>query len=408
MLLAYGAARLLKGPPPTGRLAAIAVLCGVWVAAVLATVLLRRIREALIAKRHHLALCFASTLIALGFCDLGLSVTGIVPTTAEQRAMSLEYRRAVFTRNRLIPKQLTLASGPTLQVNSRGYLGPEIALPKPPGRTRIVFLGGSQVFGVFWSGGVNWPLAAGEILAERGFDVDVVNAGVPSHQTTDSLGKLLTDLWTVEPDVIVVCCTWNDLKYFSDLTPQTPYCDVVPLSGGRDLRIHPQGIDRLLCLSSLYRLVHNKLVVTLAGMADEGWKSKPPVSTMTASALRQFRLDLQMICDLGNNIGAKVALCKQARLPVANSPEQIRREVPYDFNGLPHDELIRAFAACDRVIDEVAAEKHCSVIDLSGPLSGKVKIFDDHIHFSARGARKVAQLTAEGLEPMLAPPTVDP
>jgi len=94
-------------------------------------------------------------------------------------------------------------------------------------------------------------------------------------------------------------------------------------------------------------------------------------------------------------------LCKQARLPVADSPKRQRRQIPYEFVGLPHDELIEAFDRCDRVIEQVAAKKGCRVIDMHGPLSGKPDYFTDHIHFSAEGIRKAAELVADELQPLL-------
>ncbi|OHB70542.1 MAG: hypothetical protein A2V70_18640 [Planctomycetes bacterium RBG_13_63_9] len=353
------------------------------------------------ARRRQLALCFASAALTLAVCDLGLTLTGVVPTIAARRAASLEYRSAGCTKHRLVPKTFSAAGRNDLAINSRGYLGPEITVPKPAGTTRIVFLGGSQVFGVYWAGGEDWPTTVGEILNRDGLSVDIVNAGVPNHQTPDCLGKLVTDLWLLEPDVVVVCNAWNDIKYFADLTAEHPYNDVVPLHKGEDPRMRPRGIDWLLCFSSLYRIGHDGLITTLKGVGDEGEKLREPVGKVTEAAIGQYRLTLQTLCDAGKNIGATVVLCKQARLPVADSPQEVRRRIPYDYTGLPHDELVRAFAECDRVIDQVAAVKHCPVIDLSGPLSGDTAVFADHIHFSRQGSRRAAQLVARQLEAII-------
>ncbi len=400
-LLGYGALRAVYGPEVTGRLGAIVSVCAVWTAAVPISVLFRPVRRRLVAARFQLALCFGSILITVAVADVALTLTGVVPTIAARRAISLEYRTSGCTKHRLVPKTFFTKDGQELTINHRGYLGREIDTPKPPATTRIVFLGGSQVFGTFWSGGENWPAAAGQILAKAGRQVDVVNAGVPNHQTPDSLGKLVTDLWLLEPDVVVVCNAWNDIKYFAELTPEQPYADVVPLWHGEDLRLRPRGLDRLLCFSALYRMGHGQLITMLKGVGDEGEKLREPIGRVSEFAVRQYRLDLQTICDVGRNIGARVVLCKQARLPTAEATEEIRRRIPYDYTGLPHEELIAAFDACDRAIDGVATEKHCAVIDMHGPLSGRVDLFQDHIHFSRQGSRQAAQLVAGQLQRIL-------
>ena len=403
-ILAYGLLRILKGPPPEKLMWTAISISAVWVAAATTAVLLGRVRRWFVSKRHQLALCFVSVLLTAAVCDLALTVTGLVPSISAQRARSLEYRPSVSTRHRLVPKVVAIEDQAKLRINSRGFLGPEIAMPKPKGTTRLLFLGGSHVFGAFWSGGEDWPAMVGKTLSQNGHHVDVINAGVPSHQTGDSLGKLVTDLWLTEPDIIVVCGAWNDIKYFSELTPELPYRDVAVPSSGRDPRIHPQGLDRLLCLSALYRIGHEQLVTMLKGVGDEGEKLKEPTGTVSDFAVRQYRLNLQTICDVGRNIGAVVVLCKQARLPVADSSESDRRRIPYEYTGLAHDELIRAFAECDRVIAEVAAEKHCPVIDMHAPLSGKADRFADHIHFSREGSRQAARLVAEQIEPLVEVP----
>jgi hypothetical protein len=68
---------------------------------------------------------------------------------------------------------------------------------------------------------------------------------------------------------------------------------------------------------------------------------------------------------------------------------------------LTYDETVRAFEDCDRVVQRIAAEKGCSIIDIHAPISGRDELFVDHIHFSVAGSRAVADEVAEGLRPVL-------
>ena len=318
--------------------------------------------------------------------DVTLTMTGIVPTIQARRQESLRFRHGIATRQRLVPNQ------PALQVNDRGFRSPNVTIPKPAWRPRILFLGGSQVF-AHRSG--NWPLLVGEELNAIGLDVDIVNAGVPGHQTVDSVGKLLTDAWVLQPDVIVLCQAWNDIKYFRSISRTRPYRDVHS-PWRSDWRVDPTGLDMILSFSSVYRIGRNRLVMLMYG--DEGI----PISggRMTGRvqklAVRQYQLSVEAVCDLGTSIGAVVVLCKQPRLATKSLSESDRELVKHHLTGLPYLELVRAFAECDQVIEVVGRRKGCKVINLHSLVSGRRECFHDHIHLTEQGGRMVAEaITAE-------------
>lgn len=387
LVLAYGVFRVVNGPPLGTVMWPALGLSVFWTVAVLATVLRHGGRQWFALRRKQLALCFATTVISVALCDLALTLTGLVPTIAAVRSKSFEFRPAVSTVHRLLPKRVLRDAKLHVTINHRGFLGPEIVIPKPKGTVRIIFLGGSQVAG-------SWPKLTGELLTGMGKTVDIVNAGVFGHRTPDSVGKMLTDLWLLEPDIVVVDQAWNDIKYFSTLEPNVPYRDLVT-PAGRDWRIKPSGLDWLCCWSALYRTERKRLVAILIG--EEGEKHRPPTGKIGRCGIRQFKLDLQVICDMGKNLGAEVVLCKQARLPTKWSSASDKERIRYGYVGICHDELVRAFAECDRVVDDVAREKHCWSVDMNGPLSGRSALFNDHIHFTDEGGQRAAQLMSDEL-----------
>lgn len=389
IILAWFAYRLLYGPPPGAflwALAAAAVLCILGGILALGTA---GGRTWIQGHRRKFAAAAGASLFTLVFVDLMLTATGTVPTIGQLRARSLEYRPGVLTRSRLVPKSVRGEGAAAIVINSRGYRGEEIEIPKPAGVKRVIVLGGSQVFD---RQGVDWPAQAGVLLARRGKSINVVNAGVPGHAAPDAIGKVLSDLWVLEPDALVLCNAWSDLTYFTDLTPSQPYGDIV--TPPQDWRLHPRGLDWLLSLSALYRHERNWVVPILSGEEDV-----PPhalTGKVSPWALTQYKLSLQTFCDLGANLGVKVALCKQARLPAAASGTAERNRIGYSYVGMDHDELLAAFEACDRIIDEVAARKNCTVIDMSA-LSGQEDCFTDHIQFSPAGSRQAAKILADAL-----------
>lgn len=397
---------VLRYMPPWGTylIPAIAV-CAVWIAAVLLVLLVPAARRGLRANRWQIVALFVSILLAVAVADLMLTVTGKVETLAEMRRISLEHKPAVSSRSRLVPHQVA-GRDVKFEINSRGFRGPEIDVPKPGGTTRIAFLGGSQVFDVNWD---NWPLHVGKLLSTPDRPVEVINAAVPGHATTDSLGKLVTDVWMLEPDVIVVCQGWNDIKYFPFVTRERPYVDVVR-PPPHDYRNYPTGLDRLLCVSAFYRKARHGLIYAIT-RGEDGALSGPPRKIQEWGP-RQYQLSVQAICDVGQNLGARVVLCKQPTLPTPDSTEEDQRKMAYP-RGLDHEELVKAITACHRAIEEVGAEKGCTVIDLTESISGRFEYFTDQIHFTPAGSRRAAEVVADGLRKIIAsrapvPPSADP
>lgn len=397
-ILAYASFRLVNGSPAGPQLLAATYVSVLWACGTFVIPLSRRGRKWLIFRRKHLLACFAAFAFAICLGDLCLTLTGVIPTVAAVRARSAEFRAAVSTVHRLVPKTIAHAEGPPVTINSRGFRGPEVAIPKPATMTRIVFLGGSHVADFDRGGRNDWPTLTGKLLAERKHNVDVINAGVPGHRTTDSLGKLLTDLWLLEPDMIVVCHAWNDIKYFSRLNVTLPYRDIVTPPKD-DWRIEPTGIDWMMCCSALYRMERTRLISIL--IDEEGEGRLDPTGTVGRFGIRQFQLNLEAICDVANSLGLRVVLCKQARLATYKSGESDKERIAYHMVGIPHDELVRAFAECDRVTTEVARRKGCHIADLSSRLTGRAELFRDHVHFTSKGSQEAAVVMADELDAIL-------
>jgi lysophospholipase L1-like esterase len=390
---------------PIVTLSALAV-GGIWSLLVLASLLARRSRTWLVARRRDWSLSVLVIALCLVVADAALTAFGLVKTVASQRAESIEYTAATFTRFRLVPKDVVMPGDAPVHINNRGYRGPEIAARKRDGQIRMVFLGGSQVFDFY----NDWPGMAGEALRGRGLDVEVINAGAPGHDSTDSVGKLLTDVWTLEPDILFLCNAWNDIKYFSWLSPEDPYARLpltAPQTVPQDWRIHPTGIDRLLTVSAIYRQFRWGFVQL--AFAEEGGRRAPDDRATSPARVgawgpRQYRLNLALAASLARHIGAELVLCKQARLPVPGGTgpaQEGAREYAIRNWRMPVDQLMQAFDICDRIIEEVAAEAGLAVIDMNAALSGRGEYFADSIHFSRAGAGAAANHVAGAIAPIV-------
>lgn len=108
-----------------------------------------------------------------------------------------------------------------LRINALGFHGPELVEPKPPGGVRIICLGDSGTFGIWWelrpkddkpvlTGFVNYPQELAQLLRSRLSEVEVINAGVIGYSSSHSLRQFETQLRDFDPDIVTVRFGYND------------------------------------------------------------------------------------------------------------------------------------------------------------------------------------------------------
>ncbi len=408
-LALFGLWRLLRGDglPANSTLSVASLALGTAWAAVVAGMLITRAgRSWLVRRRVEHCLAAGVSVFCLVAIDVAMSVLGLVPTVETQRAHSVSYALGDYTRRRLVPQEVLVDGGPSIRINRRGFRGPEIPNAPEAGRTRIAFLGGSQVFD-FAGGG--WPGRVGEMLNARGHRVEVINAAVPGHNTADAAGKLLTDIWTLQPDIIFLCNAWNDFKYFRRIGPGLPYRELPPMQPEAwrpDWRTHPYGLDRYLSVLSIYRQFRWGIGRLLYN--EEGLRRSPAAPTDNAGSrawgLRQYALNIRTVAEIARHTGAQLVLCRQAHLGTATGSgpgEERARAYQRRLLNMSHDEVMDAFRETARIVDRIARERDIPVVDMDGTLSGRDDYFIDAIHYSETGSVAAAALVAAELERLL-------
>ena len=134
----------------------------------------------------------------------------------------------VVTEERHVPKPYVMFTAkPGLQyfddriygrVNSLGYLGPLPTVKKPKSEYRIFFLGGSTMF----QGVPAFPRLLEKKFEQAGAPVKVFNFSVVSSVSRQELVRILIDIGSYEPDLIVSFTGQNDL-YDTGWDPRINY-----------------------------------------------------------------------------------------------------------------------------------------------------------------------------------------
>ena len=337
------------------------------------------------------------------------------------KASSLQYVPTIFAQHRLKPNQDVNTeegwgdreddgwAGHRYVINKQGYRGADIAIPKPEPACRIVILGGSAVFDVKASEDDTWPFLVERYLREKGYDtIEVVNGGVPGHASFDSLGRLYSQVWMFEPDIVLVYNVWNDIKfirYIDGVGPVTPLLSIVrPFDDtANPFMNYLNSFDKLLSSSQIYvklrvRYYQWKLQPRFEGKRPEG---QPINTTVGRLGLRQFRLNYELIVDTARNIGAVPVLLTQATLVTPDAGQEDRERIGYEYTQMDHETLAAAFEDFNDVIRSVAQDKEAAYLDLDEEFSGRSELFVDHVHLTATGRMEIARRVGRFLESVL-------
>jgi lysophospholipase L1-like esterase len=296
-------------------------------------------------------------------------------------------------------------------INSHGFMStPELSVAKPEGTLRILFLGGSSTAGtgVDLADDETWPWQVVENLKaafpER--TIDFINGALGGYTTFESYGRLWSRLRVYEPDVIVMYHAWNEMYYFDKAAPER-LVEWRTLEDGdwtldrkrsSTKRFEPWWVDGLLQYSQLAIRMRMRLAAMSTDLNGEVGADKGLDSDFDAGGLDIYRFNLKLIREASEMMGAVLFVAKQATLIVPGLSEDDRDRCAYNYHGFDHDAHVRAFDAIYSIIDEeLPAER---VIDVTR-LSGQSAVFEDQVHPTVAGARRISAVVSEPLQAYL-------
>jgi len=154
-------------------------------------------------------------------------VTGEVATrlTGAIDGLSIIPRRLLTgTDDPLLPYRLRPGArltfqGVPLRVNRFGLRGAEITRDPGSDARRILVLGDSVAYGWTLAEADTFPVLLGKELRRLGLDAEVLNAGVPGHNTESALALLRHTGLSLAPDALVLGVSLNDFDETPSLSP---------------------------------------------------------------------------------------------------------------------------------------------------------------------------------------------
>ena len=274
----------------------------------------------------------------------------------------------------------------SIEINSMGFRSPELEQPKPAGKIRFAFLGGSTTYCAEVSrADLTWPHLLTAKLAERfaQTDIDYVNGGVPGYGASNSLRNLKYRIEPLEPDVIVIYHSTNDLSYNA--------FQLAVAQGVAQKRVE----EELFWLSKYSLLVYliekNLRMIVQQNRANEATgKLQFEIDELRAP----FTTALTELVEASKRSADLVILVTFSHhLRRDQTPEQKLRAAQTSLYYTPFmtiDGLLDANEAYNETIREVAHQTGALLVDIASQIPGDPEHFVDSVHMTDVGNRTMA------------------
>lgn len=279
-----------------------------------------------------------------------------------------------------------------ISINSKGFRGPEIEMPKPAKRVRIAFVGASTTYcAEVSSDAAVWTQGVADLL-QRDFPevtFDFINAGVPGYSVSSSTKHFNRYVKDFQPDAVMIYHGTNDMSG-----------ELRAIAANKGLWARDVEVQSWLARQSLLvELVEKNLRVRAAWQQiDTG--AQRLVFDPNAMG-RDFDTDLRnLIMDVAKSSRHVSVATFSARLRREQEPEIRKAAAVSALVYMPFmslDGLIDAYQRYNVVIRNVAFETHALLIDGENDIPGDAAHFVDSVHFSDKGSAAMARRVASAL-----------
>ena len=160
-----------------------------------------------------LLLCALTVLLSFGVCEIAARIMFPRPPD-DTRQPQIVYQYDPEIGYVLAPSQQGWSNDGFMTVNSLGFRGHEVALPKPAGSFRVVVIGDSVAAGLGVANEQTFSAQLEHMLHERMplRRFDVVNLAVSGYNTRQEVQLLARHVERLQPDLVLVGFYVNDIE----------------------------------------------------------------------------------------------------------------------------------------------------------------------------------------------------
>lgn len=280
-------------------------------------------------------------------------------------------------------------------INSHGYRGEEFALEKPPGTYRIVALGGSTTYGISLNDDETYPYYLQRELRKRlGTDkIEVINAGLVSATTAESLARFLLKIVPLEPDMVIFYEGYNDLppRMFNDYSDDYYH-----------FRKNPRYEFSLLSDSILYRLIVSGFKASLhypnTILLSQIWKFEN-LPKEDGKKIENFNATSSAVYE--RNLDYIITVAKAKNISITLSTFAFDDDAPNWNDYMPDILWAKGINENNAAIRELAEKYRLPIIEFYEYGLRNKQIFEDSIHMTAEGNEEMAKVFSDTLAPII-------
>lgn len=280
----------------------------------------------------------------------------------------------------------------SISINSLGFRGPEIEMPKPANRLRIGFVGASTTYcaevssnDMVWSELVSQGLKS----SMPGLSIDYVNGGVPGYTTSTSLVNMKTRIAPLQPDVVVIYHATNDLSVETRALAEAAGIKRT------NLEHEESWLGRY---SLLWLLVEKNLAL----MSVQSPTESELLELDTQTIGNEFRQNLEKLVGVASENGAKLVVLMTFSTHLRDGMSENQKKTAmasarYYMPFLSAEGLLAGFKRYNQIIREVADKTGALLIDNENDIPGDSIHFNDSVHFKDMGSKKQADRVVSAL-----------
>ncbi|MBN2302105.1 MAG: hypothetical protein JXN60_06255 [Lentisphaerae bacterium] len=285
-----------------------------------------------------------------------------------------------------------------ISINSLGFRSPAISLKKPSGTFRVACVGGSAVYDTRVSMDQTWAVQLQDALQKCFPDrvFEVVNAGIPSRTTADTIVNLALRVLPIDPDVVIVMHGINDQKPNRYPGFKDDYSHWYP----PPVRAYVNFWHRIIDRSLLGSHIRYRLLFVLNPARKDNWRGEKlkRYDTVEKAGLNAYRRNIESIIGMCRIHGVEVVIATVGHSLKENADWNpgmgTRNPLVYYHECLTFQGIENAFMEYNRINREVAAEQGCVLVDIERLLPEGKEHYQDDVHFNSKGSRLVAELFA--------------
>jgi lysophospholipase L1-like esterase len=280
-----------------------------------------------------------------------------------------------------------------ISINSLGFRGPELVVPKPPGTVRLAFLGASTTFCAEVSGNEYvWPHLVTASLSRKFSEAkfDYVNGSLPGYTMDSLLKNLQHRVAPLRPDVIVIYEVSNNLS--GEMRELAAKRGIISDSKIKEFSWPGR-------YSLLWNLVEKNLRILVSQRAAESGQERLEVDVRTLGS--EYRQALTQLVRAAQRSAKLVAVATfSIQLRRDQSPEQEMRASASAFFYMPFATprlLIEGYERYNQIVREVALETGAFLIEGENDVPGDSNNFTDTVHFTNAGSKAMAERVTRAL-----------